>query len=188
MSVTVAKLGKVATIGSHQPEAWHIISCMVEEQGWHLLDIRYDRHSYWAKWSECALRQEFGYRYHPLPELVNLHELEPDRPAYLVDPVAGLAKVSAWLDAGIDCLLLCRCPNWQLYHLKQVTTLLQQAHPTLEVAQQLCDPLAVELPVVLWQTGSQQQPRQDCTILRPQEDEETSADAVPFTNQEEHRA
>ncbi len=146
---TTAELGKVATIGSHQPEAWKIISRMVEEQGWHLLDIRYDRHSYWEKWSERALRQEFGYRYHPLPELVNLYELEPDHPARLVDPAAGLAKVSSWLDAGFDCLLLCRYPNWQHCHRKEVVTLLQHAHPTLEVAHLLCDPLTVELPVVL---------------------------------------
>jgi hypothetical protein len=145
MSVTIAKPGKVATIGYQQPEAWQIISCMVEEQGWH----RYDRNSYWAKWSERALRQEFGYRYHPVPEMVNLHELEHDRPARLVDPAAGLANVSTWLDAGMNCLLMCRCPNWQLCHRKQVTALLQHAYPNLEVAHLLCDPLAVELPVIL---------------------------------------
>ncbi len=146
---TTAKPGKITTIGSHQPEAWQIISCMVEEQGWHLLDIRYDRTSYWKKWSERALRQEFGYRYHPLPELVNLYELEPDRPARLVDPAAGLAKVSAWLDTGINCLLMCRCPDWQHCHRKQVVTLLQRAYPALEMAHLLCDPLSVELPVIL---------------------------------------
>jgi len=149
MSVTIAKPGKVATMGSHQPEAWQIISWMVKEQGWHLLDIRYDRNSYWAKWSERALRQEFGYRYHPVPELVNLHELEHDQPAQLVDPAAGLAKVSTWLDAGMNCLLMCRCPNWQLCHRKQVTALLQHAYPNPEAAHLLCDPLAVELPVIL---------------------------------------
>lgn len=146
---TTAKPGKIATIGSHQPGAWQIISCMVEEQDWHLLDIRYDRNSYWTKWSERALRQEFGHRYHPLPELVNLYELEPDHPSRLVDPATGLAKVSTWLDTGINCLLMCRCSDWQHCHRKQVVTLLQHAYPTLEVAHLLCDPPALELPIVL---------------------------------------
>ncbi len=231
-----AKPDKIATIGSHQPEAWQIISSMVEEQDWHLLDIRYDRNSYWTKWSERALRQEFGQRYHPLPELVNLYELEPDHPARLVDPTAGLAKVTAWLDTGINCLLMCRCLDWQHCHRKQVVTLLQHAYPTLEVAHLLCDPLALELPIVLskavellqrygllkplphvpveqpvmlrtaksrrvilpdygpcmmslsvtlWLTDQRQHRRQGSTALRPQEDEGTSVDAVPFTNREE---
>lgn len=145
---TTKKTGKVATIGSHQPEAWQIISRMVEEQGWHLVDIRYDRHPYWTRWSERALRQEFGHRYHPMPELVNLHELEPDHPAWLVDSSAGLAKISSWLDAGMNCLLMCRCCDWQHCHRKQIVTLLQHVYPGLEVAHLLCDPLAVELPVV----------------------------------------
>ncbi len=62
---TTKKTGKVATIGSR----------MVEEQGCHLVDIRYDRHSYWTRWSERALRQEFGHRYHPMPELFQRYGL-----------------------------------------------------------------------------------------------------------------
>jgi len=137
MTVTVpfatAKLGKIATIGSHQAEAWQIISCMVEEQGWHLLDIRHDRNSYWVRWTERSLRQQFGHRYHPVPELVNLHELEPDLPVELVDAAAGLAKVGTWLEAGLRCLLVCRCHNWQHCHRKQVAALLQHAYPALPV-------------------------------------------------------
>ncbi len=146
---TAAKLGKVATIGSHQAQAWQILSCMVEEQGWHLLDIRHDRRSYWAKWTERSLRQEFGHRYHPVTELVNLHELEHDQPVERVDPAIGLAKVTTWLEAGINCLLLCRCPYWQHCHRKQVVTMLQHIYPTLEVAHLVPNPLAVELPRVL---------------------------------------
>jgi hypothetical protein len=147
-----AKPGKLATIGSQQVEAWQIISGMVEEQGWHLLDIRADRNSYWAKWTERSLRQQFGHRYHPVPELVNLHELEPDLPVALVDPAAGLAKVGTWLEAGLHCLLLCRCHTWQHCHRRQVAALLQQAYPTLEVTHLVCDRCSIELPVVLAKT------------------------------------
>lgn len=156
MTVTVpfatAKLGKIATIGSHQAEAWQILSCMVEEQGWHLLDIRYDRNSYWARWTERSLRQQFGHRYHPVPELVNLHELEPDLPGELVDAAAGLAKVGTWLEAGLHCLLVCRCHTWQHCHRKQVAALLQQAYPALAVTHLVCDRRSIELPVVLSKT------------------------------------
>ncbi len=136
-----AKLGKIATIGSHQAEAWQILSCMVEEQGWHLLDIRSDRTSYWARWTERSLRQQFGHRYHPVPELVNLHELEPELPVELVDPAAGLAKVGTWLEAGLQCLLLCWCHNWQHCHRQQVAALLQHAYPALEVTLWMATPL-----------------------------------------------
>ena len=149
---TSAKLGKVATIGSHQAEAWQIISCMVGEQGWHLLDIRSDRNSYWARWTERSLRQQFGHRYHPVPELVNLHELEPDLPVALVAPAAGMAKVGTWLEAGLHCLLLCRCHTWQHCHRKQVAALLQHAYPALEVTHLVCDRRSIELPVVLSKT------------------------------------
>lgn len=138
IATATAKLGKVATIGSHQPEAWRIIYCMVEEQGWHLPDIRYGRTSCWAKWTERFLRQQFGYRYHQVPELV--------------DPASGLSKVSTWLDGGINFLLLCRCPNWLHCHRKYVATLLQHTYPTLGVAHLMPDSIEVELPVIFMKT------------------------------------
>lgn len=146
------KLGRVATIGYTQPGAWQIVTHMAQEQGWHLVDIRYDRNPYCAPWTVRALRQQFGYRYHAVPELVNLHELEPGRPIELVDPASGRAKVSAWVNAGLSCLLVCQCPDWQQCHRKQVKTLLRHANPALEVAHLVCDRVAIQLPVVLSQT------------------------------------
>jgi hypothetical protein len=35
-----ANLGNLTTIGAHQPEVWQIVTRMVREQGWHLVDIR----------------------------------------------------------------------------------------------------------------------------------------------------
>jgi hypothetical protein len=122
-------LGRLTTIGSHQPEAWQIVTRMVREQGWH-----------------------FGYSYHTVPEFGNLHELDYDQPVKLADPAIGLAKVGGYLEAGINCLLLCACPNWQHCHRKQVAILLHQAYPTLEVSHLVPDALAVELPMVASKT------------------------------------
>jgi hypothetical protein len=71
----------------------------------------------------------------------------------LADPAISLVKVSGYLDAGVNCLLLCACPNWQHYHRKQVATLLRQIYPTLEVSHLVPDALAVELPVVTFKTA-----------------------------------
>jgi hypothetical protein len=54
---TTAKLGRVATIGYHQPQAWQIVTRMVDEQGWPLVDIRYNRRSYLDEWSGSSLRR-----------------------------------------------------------------------------------------------------------------------------------
>jgi hypothetical protein len=146
-------LGRLATIGSHQPEAWQIVTRMVREQGWHLVDIRSQPSSFLAEWSAQSLRWHFGYSYHTVPEFGNLHELDYDQPVKLADPAIGLAKVGGYLEAGINCLLLCACPNWQHCHRKQVAILLHQAYPSLEVSHLIPDALAVELPVVTSKTA-----------------------------------
>lgn len=144
-------LGRLTTIGSHQPEAWQIVTRMVAEQGWHLVDIR-SQPSFLAEWTAQSLRWHFGYSYHIDTEFGNLHELDYDQPVKLADPAIGLAKVGEYLEAGINCLLLCACPNWQHCHRKQVVTLLHQAYPTLEISHLVPDVLAVELPVVVSKT------------------------------------
>lgn len=144
-SATTAKLGRVATIGYHQPQAWQIVSRMICEQGWHLVDIRSNRRSYLEGWSGASLRRHFRQSYHTVPELGNLHDLEADQPVQLADPATGLAKVTTWLEAGIDCLLLCACPNWRRCHRRLVATLLKQTYPALEVSHLVPDAFAVDL-------------------------------------------
>ncbi len=119
---------------------------MVCEQDWHLVDIRYNRRSYLEEWSGTSLRRHFRYSYHAVPELGNLHDLEPDQPVQLADPATGLAKVTTWLEAGIDCLLLCACPDWQRCHRRLVAGMLQKVYPALEVTHLVPDAFAVNLP------------------------------------------
>jgi hypothetical protein len=153
MTLTCTKLGKVATVGSHQPQAWQIVTRMVTDQDWHLIDIRSHRNTILAEWSLESLRWHFGHRYHVVSELGNLHDLEPDRPIQLAEPAIGLAKVGLVLEAGFDCLLLCTCPNWQHCHRRKVATLLQHTYPALNVTHLVCDPLVVELPLLLFRTA-----------------------------------
>jgi hypothetical protein len=140
-----AKLGRVATIGYHQPQAWQIVTRMICEQDWHLVDIRYNRRSYLDKWSGSSLRRHFRSSYHAVPELGDVNQLAPANPIQLLDPATGLAKVTTWVEAGIDCLLLCACPDWQHCHRRLVATLLQQVSPALEVSHLVPDACAVDL-------------------------------------------
>ncbi len=149
-STAVPQLGKLATLGYRQPEAWQLVRHMVsKEQDWSLVDIRHYPYSSLGEWSRDALRRQFGYRYLVVSEFGNLHYLEPSRPVQLANPEAGLAKVGGFLQAGLNCLLLCGCPDWQRCHRKEVTALLQEAYPQLEVCHLLPDPQAVEFPLLL---------------------------------------
>ena len=147
-SPTTAKLGRVATLGYHQPQAWQIVSRMVDEQGWSLVDIRYSRRSYLDEWSGSSLRRHFRSSYHAVPELGDVNHLAPANPMQLLDPTTGLAKVGLLLEAGMDCLLVCACPDWQHCHRRLVATLLKQTYPLLEVTHLVPDTCAVDLP--LW--------------------------------------
>jgi hypothetical protein len=147
-----AKLGRVATIGYHQPQAWQIVTCMVCEQGWHLVDIRSSRRSYLDEWSGSFLRRHFRSSYHAVPELGDVNHLAPENPMQLADPATGLAKVTTWLEAGIDCLLLCACPQWQRCHRRLVAALLQQVSSALEVTHLVPDTIAIDLPPWCFET------------------------------------
>ncbi len=147
-ATTPAKLGRVATIGYHQPQAWQIVTRMICEQNWHLVDIRYSRRSYLEEWSGTSLRRHFRSSYHAVPELGDVNHLAPANPVQLAEPATGLAKVTTWLEAGIDCLLLCACPDWQHCHRRLVASFLKQTYPTLEVTHLVPDAFAVDLP--LW--------------------------------------
>ncbi len=143
--LTPAKLGRVATIGYHQPQAWQIVTRMVCEQGWHVVDIRYNRRAYLEEWSGSSLRRHFRSSYHAVPELGDVNHLAPENPMQLLDPATGLATVTTWLEAGIDCLLVCACPDWQHCHRRLVATLLKQVSPALEVTHLVPDAFAVDL-------------------------------------------
>ncbi len=147
-SPTTAKLGRVATLGYHQSQAWQIVTRMIGEQGWHLVDIRYSRRSYLDEWSGSSLRRHFRQSYHAVPELGDVNHLAPANPVQLADPTTGLAKVGLLLEAGMDCLFVCACPDWQRCHRRLVATLLKQVYPTLEVTHLVPDAFAVDLP--LW--------------------------------------
>ncbi len=144
-SPTIAKLGRVATLGYHQPQAWQIVTRMVCEQDWHLVDIRYSRRSYLDEWSGASLRRHFRSSYHAVPELGDVNHLAPANPVQLADPTTGLAKVGLLLEAGMDCLLVCACPDWRHCHRRLVATLLQQVYPPLEVTHLVPDAFAVDL-------------------------------------------
>jgi hypothetical protein len=64
---TPTKSGRVATVGYHQPQAWQIVTRMVAEQGWYLVDIRAVRRSYLEEWSGASLLRHFRKRYHTVP-------------------------------------------------------------------------------------------------------------------------
>jgi hypothetical protein len=145
-SPTTAKLGKVTTIGYHQPQAWQIVSRMVDEQGWSRVDIRSNRRSSLDEWSRSSLRRHFRSSYHAVPELGDVTNLAPANPMQLLDPTTGLAKLGLLLEAGMDCLLVCACPDWQHCHRRLVATLLKQTYPTLEVTHLVPDTCAVDLP------------------------------------------
>ncbi len=151
-SPATAKLGRVATIGYHQPQAWQVVTCMVDEQGWSLVDIRYSRRSYLEEWSGTSLLRHFRYSYHAVPELGDVNQLAPANPMQLLDPTTGLAQVGLLLEAGIDCLLLCARPDWQHCHRRLVATLLKQTYPTLEVTHLVPDACAVDLPPWCFET------------------------------------
>ncbi len=142
---TTVKLGRVATLGYHQPQAWQIVTRMVSEQDWHLVDIRSNRGAYLEEWSGSSLRRHFRSSYHAVPELGDVNQLAPANPMQLADPTTGLAKVGLLLEAGMDCLLLCACPDWQHCHRRLVAGLLQQVYPTLEVTHLVPDAFAVDL-------------------------------------------
>ncbi len=146
--LTPTRLGRVATLGYHQPQAWQIVTRMVSEQDWHLVDIRYSRRSYLDEWSGSSLLRHFRSSYHAVPELGDVNQLAPANPMQLLDPMTGLAKVGLLLEAGTDCLLVCACPIWQHCHRRLVASLLQQTYPTLEVTHLVPDTCAVDLP--LW--------------------------------------
>ncbi len=147
-----SKVGKVATIGYHQPQAWQIMTRMVAEQGWHLVDIRYSRSSYQEEWSGACLRRHFRKSYHAVPELGDVNHLAPGNPIQLADPSAGLSKVGLLLEAGFDCLLLCACPDWQRCHRRLVADLLTQVYPQLAVTHLMPDECAVDLPLWCFET------------------------------------
>jgi Protein of unknown function, DUF488 len=159
-----AKLGRIATIGYHQPQAWQIVTRMVCEQDWHLVDIRYNRRSYLDEWSGSSLWRHFRSSYHAVPELGDVNQLAPANPLQLLDPATGLATVTTWLEAGIDCLLLCACPDWQRCHRRLVATLLQQVYPALEVSHLVPDAIAIDLPPWCCETVA---PLQRYGLLRP---------------------
>jgi hypothetical protein len=146
------KGGQIATIGSHQPQAWQIVTRMVAEQGWHLVDIRYGRNSYQEEWSGACLRRHFRSSYHAVPELGDVNHLAPQNPIQLADPSTGLAKVDLLLEAGFDCLLLCACPDWQRCHRCLVASLLTQVYPQLSVTHLVPDECAVDLPLWCFET------------------------------------
>ncbi len=150
--LTPTRLGRVATIGYHQPQAWQIVTRMVSEQGWHLVDIRYNRRSYLEEWSGSSLRRHFGYSYHAVPELGDVNHLAPANPIQLLDPTTGLAKVGLLLEAGFNCLLVCACPDWRHCHRRLVASLLQQVYPPLEVTHLVPDACAVDLPLWCFET------------------------------------
>jgi hypothetical protein len=150
--IPTAQLGRVATIGYHQPQAWQIVTRMLCEHSWHLVDISADRRAYLEEWSGGSLRRHFGYSYHPVPELGTLHDQEPDQPVQLADPASGLAIITTWLEAGIDCLLLCACPQWQHWHRRHVATLLKQTYPALKMTHLVPDAFAVDLPPWCFET------------------------------------
>ncbi len=86
-SPTTAKLGRVATIGYHQPQAWQIVTRMVDEQGWSLVGIRYNRRSYLEEWSGSSLRRHFRYSYHAVPAACAV-----DLPLWCFETVALLQR------------------------------------------------------------------------------------------------
>ncbi len=151
-SSTTAKLGRVATIGYHQPQAWQIVTRMVDEQGWSLVGIRYNRRSYLDEWSGSSLRRHFRYSYHTVPELGDVNHLTPANPMQLLDPTTGLARVGLLLEAGMDCLLLCACPDWQHCHRRLVASLLHQVYLALEVTHLVPAACAVDLPLWCFET------------------------------------
>ncbi len=145
---TPTKLGSVATIGYHQPQAWQIVMRIVAEQGWFLVDIRADRRSSLEEWSGSSLLRHFRSRYHAVPELGEVNRPASAHSVGLLDRTTGLAKVGLLLEAGFNCLLLCACPEWQRCHRRQVAQSLQQVYPRLKVTHLVPDACAVDLP--LW--------------------------------------
>jgi hypothetical protein len=150
--VTPTKLGNVATIGYHQPQAWQIVTRMVAEQGRHLIDIRADRRSSLEEWSVASLRRHFRSSYHAVPELGEVNQPASAYSIQLLDQTTGLAKVDLLLSAGFDCLLLCACSDWQRCHRRQVAQLLQQVYPALEVTHLVPDECAMDLPLWCFET------------------------------------
>jgi hypothetical protein len=150
--LTPAKLGRIATIGYHQTQAWQIISHMVYEQSWSLVDIRSSRRSYLEEWSGTSLLRHFRHSYHAVPELGDVNQLAPANPMQLLDPTTGLAKVGLLLEAGFNCLLVCACLDWRHCHRRLVATLLKQTYPTLEVSHLVPDACAVDLPLWCFET------------------------------------
>ncbi len=152
---TPTKLGRVATVGYHQPQAWQIVTRMVAEQGWLLVDIRADRHSYLEEWSGASLLRHFRKRYHTVPELGEVNQPASAHPIHsiqLLDQATGLSKVGLLLEAGSDCLLLCACPDWQRCHRRLVAELLQQVYRRLSVTHLVPDECAVDLPLWCFET------------------------------------
>ncbi len=145
-------LGRIATIGYYQPQAWQIVTRMVCEQGWFLVDIRADRRSYLEEWSGSSLLRHFRSRYLAVPELGEANQPASAHAIQLLDQTTGLAKVGLLLEAGFNCLLLCACPEWQRCHRRQVAQSLQQVYPALDATHLVPDACAVDLPLWCFET------------------------------------
>jgi hypothetical protein len=117
---TLTKLGSVATIGYHQPQAWQIVMRMVAELGWFLVDIRADRRSSLEEWSGSSLLRHFRSCYLAVPELGEVNRPASAHASQLLDQATGPTQVGLLLGAGCNCVLLCACPEWQRRHRRQV--------------------------------------------------------------------
>ena len=130
---------KVHAIGYEQDPSGTRIAKLMDNPTMHLIDCRFNPHSWRSRWCKNALVEQYGERYHfagrwlgnakhPSNQMFRGHtEIE------LIDSTKGIAGLSYYLQREYDLILLCKCLEYRYCHLQEIVTQLQIAMPEVEV-------------------------------------------------------
>lgn len=128
---------RVYPIGYEQSE--ERVSELMKDSNVHLIDCRFNPHSWRHEWCKTALLGQWGDRYHWAGAyLGNGKHPSNQRSAgkveiELINPQQGIRGLMYYLHQGCDLILLCVCQDYRSCHLQAVVTLLKIAMPEVEV-------------------------------------------------------
>ena len=131
--------GRLIPFGYATRNSQERLEALMQDATTLIVDIRKMPYSKWGvSWRKDALMARwgdhyFGGRYRHLGALGNLAFTTQE--VQLANPAYGVNEVKKLLEHGHDIILLCACAQYAQCHRKDVTELIQQAMPGVEVVQ-----------------------------------------------------
>lgn len=141
---------KVYLVGYSQPDSGQYVEQLMSHDQTLIMDCRITPWSRNPAWRKEALQAAWGKRYHYAGRYLGnaAHERNKanspkrigDKPypneIEIINPEVGIRGLRQYLTEGHDLILLCQCIDFGNCHLKEVTRLLVEAMPDVEIVRQ----------------------------------------------------